>query len=282
VLDRYASTLVLKLYSEIWFPWLATVQALVVQAFAPERLVLRLSRNIQPAAAKIDLADGAVLHGSPPEGPVVFLENGLRFEADVLRGQKTGFFLDQRENRGRVGQLSKGKEVLNAFSFSGGFSLHAARGGARSVTDVDISAHALESSRRNFALNQDRQVRACRHELVQADVFEWLRQRRAARYDLLILDPPSLAKRQADRQGALKAYASLAVSGVALARPGGILVCCSCSAHVQAEEFFRTVETAVRKTGRFGEILDRTCEPADHHAAFPEALYLKAIYLKLR
>ena len=107
--------------------------------------------------------------------PVIFSENGMRFEADVLRGQKTGFFLDQRENRREVEKLARGRRVLNAFSFSGGFSVYAARGGAKSVTDLDISAHALESAKRNFALNKNFPgVAACRHETVQADAFEWL------------------------------------------------------------------------------------------------------------
>ncbi len=119
-----------------------------------ERVILRLSRNIQEAAAKFAQSDGKVLRGTKPNGPVVFLESGLRFEADVLRGQKTGFFLDQRENRRLAGSLAAGRTVLNAFSFSGGFSLYAARGGARSVTDLDISAHALAAGERNFRLNQ--------------------------------------------------------------------------------------------------------------------------------
>src|SRR6185312_1277006 len=109
------------------------------------------------------------------------------------RGQKTGFFLDQRENRRHVEALAVGRAVLNAFSFSGGFSLYAARGGAKSVTDVDISAHALESAQRNFDLNRD-VLSGCKYSAVQADVFEWLQQPRSDKFDLIILDPPSLAR----------------------------------------------------------------------------------------
>ena len=110
--------------------------------------MLRLSRNIQPLAEKqFQRRDGQILSGSTPDGPVIFSENGIRFEADVLRGQKTGFFLDQRENRAEVEKLSCGRKVLNAFSFSGGFSVYAARGGAKSVTDLDISACLLYTSR---------------------------------------------------------------------------------------------------------------------------------------
>src|ERR1019366_6189332 len=129
--------------------------------------------------------------------PILFQENGIRFEADVVRGQKTGFFLDQRENRREVETLAHGLRVLNAFSFSGGFSVYAARGGAASVTDLDISAHALESAKRNFALNKNFPgVAACRHETVQADAFEWI-EKTAEKFDLIVLDPPSLAQRAA-------------------------------------------------------------------------------------
>ena len=153
-------------------------------------IVLRLSRNIQRMAEeqfRKSRRPGA-LRGAPGRAGGLF-ESGLRFEADVLRGQKTGFFLDQRENRRRVEDLARGRSVLNAFSFSGGFSVYAARGGARSVTDLDMSAHALESARRNFALNQsDSAIVSCRHELVQADAFEWLSGRQERSFGLAVLD----------------------------------------------------------------------------------------------
>jgi len=154
VLDRYDMTLVLKIYTAAWLPRLDEILALFTEKISCECIVLRLSRNIQPFAEKqFQRRDGQILFGASPEGTVIFFENGIRFEADVLRGQKTGFFLDQRENRREVELLAHGRRVLNAFSFSGGFSVYAARGGAKSVTDLDISAHALESAKRNFALN---------------------------------------------------------------------------------------------------------------------------------
>jgi len=131
VLDRYDSTLVLKLYTAAWLPRLEEVTELINTQLPNERMVLRLSRNIQDAAlGRFARNDGQMLRGPSPDGPVIFLESGLRFEADVLRGQKTGFFLDQRENRREVETLARGRRVLNAFSFSGGFSVYAARGGA--------------------------------------------------------------------------------------------------------------------------------------------------------
>jgi 23S rRNA (cytosine1962-C5)-methyltransferase len=211
---------------------------------------------------------------------VVFQESGLRFEADVLHGQKTGFFLDQRENRRQVESLASGRSVLNAFSFTGGFSLYAARGGAVGVTDLDISAHALAGAERNFALNQSQAaVAACRHEIIQADAFDWLGEQRERKFDLIVLDPPSFAKREAERVGAVRAYGKLAQLGIERLARGGTLVACSCSAHVGAEEFFTAVRQAVAATGRAFDELKITGHAPDHPAAFKEAAYLKAIYL---
>ena len=282
VLDHYDGSLVLKLYTASWLPRLDEIVALIDEQVPNERMVLRLSRNIQKLAqSQFKKSDGQILQGAPLDGPVVFLESGLRFEADIWRGQKTGFFLDQRENRRHVETLASGRAVLNAFSFSGGFSLYAARGGARSVTDLDISAHALESAKRNFRLNQSvSAVARCAHNTIQADTFEWLAAPLKQKFDLVILDPPSLAKREPERAGAIRAYEKLAALGIAALNRGGILLAASCSAHVTAEEFFEAVRTAARKTTRPFTELRTTHHAADHPATFKEANYLKAIYLK--
>jgi 23S rRNA (cytosine1962-C5)-methyltransferase len=280
VLDRYDTTLVLKIYTAAWLPRFDETIALIREAIPCERLVLRLSRNIQQLAEKqFKVRDGQLLFGAPPQG-VIFSENGIRFEADVLRGQKTGFFLDQRESRREVETLAQGRRVLNAFSFSGGFSVCAARGGAVSVTDLDISAHALESAKRNFALNESFPgVAACRHETVQADAFAWI-EKSADKFDLIILDPPSLAKRAAEREGAINAYERLNVNGIQGLARGGVLVAGSCSAQVPAVDFFDAVRRAAKKSGRAFMELKTMQHPPDHPAGFREAAYLKVIYLK--
>lgn len=282
VLDRYGATLVLKLYTAAWLPRLGDLTSLLRESLAPATLVLRLSRNLQASAGTdYALRDGTVLLGDPLAGPATFLETGLRFEADVLRGQKTGFFLDQRESRRRVESLANGAEVLNAFSFSGGFSLYAARGGARSVADLDLSPHALDAGRRNFALNQaDPAVAACPREAIQADAFDWLAANSRRHFDLVILDPPSLARREAERTGAIAAYGRLASYGWRALRPGGVLVAASCSAHVSTDEFHAAVLDAVRRTGRDFTELARTGHAPDHPATFPEAHYLKCLWLR--
>jgi 23S rRNA (cytosine1962-C5)-methyltransferase len=286
VLDRYDATLVLKLYTAAWLSRLEEILALFKEKIPCERIVLRLSRNIQAAAERRapPRRDGEVVFSKPavPEAgaPIIFQENGIRFEADVLRGQKTGFFLDQRENRAEVEKLSRGKNILNAFSFSGGFSVYAARGGAKSVTDLDLSAHALESAKRNFALNQNFPgVAACRHETVQADAFKWI-ESDAGKFDLIVLDPPSLAKRAAEREGAIRAYERLNALGIQKLARDGILVAGSCSAHVSAAEFFDAVRRAAMKSGRKFTELKTLQHPPDHPAGFKEAEYLKVIYLK--
>lgn len=290
VLDRYGDTLVLKLYTAAWFPHLRELLP-VIQARLPyPRVVLRLSRNIRETAREwarqsegtgVVPRDGVVLSGPPLVGCVQFEEHGIRFEADVLEGQKTGFFLDQRENRARVEKLAAGRSVLNCFSYSGGFSLYAARGGATAVTNVDLSRQALDSAARNVALNQDDpHIRACRQEYVRADVLPWLRAT-PERYDLVILDPPSFARREAQRAEALLAYGRLARAGVERLRRGGILVAASCSAHVSAAEFFSRVRLTVRQSGRAFRDLATTGHAPDHPATIPEAEYLKCIFLRL-
>lgn len=282
VLDRYQDRFVLKLYSAVWLPRLDAIVALLVQRLHPRSLILRLSRNIAPLAGDRFLRrDGDLLAGEPITEPAVFLEHGLRFEADPVRGQKTGFFLDQRDNRQVVGSLAAGAAVLNAFSFSGGFSLHAARGGAADITDLDISPHALASARRNVALNQHLpEVAAARHETVQADTFDWLAQATDRSFDLVVLDPPSMARRAQERDGALAAYARLARLGAARVRAHGWLVAASCSAHVTAADFFETVRRETRQPGLAFTQWRTTGHPLDHPATFPEAHYLKAIYLR--
>ena len=291
VLDRYADTFVMKLYTAAWLPRWRDIAALVRGQWPGSQLIVRLSRNIQALAGPdFSVFDGMRITDAGnippaaeprPEDIVVFSETGLRFEADVVRGQKTGFFLDQRENRRRVETFAKGAAVLNAFSFSGGFSLYAARGGATSVTDLDISPHALESARRNFALNLgDPHIARCRHETVQADAFPWLERAAPDQFDLVVLDPPSLARRETERAGAIQAYDKLAAQGLRLLRPRGVLVAASCSAHVTMDEFFEAVRDAVRRSGRRCEELLTVGHPPDHPATFAEAHYLKAIYLR--
>ncbi len=181
-------------------------------------MVLRLNRTTQSQPDHLNgFSDGQILHGPPLDGPVIFQENGLFFEAEPIEGQKTGFFLDQRENRSKVEEVvaeASGRfEVLNVFAYTGGFSLYAARGGASRVVSLDISAPALAAAERNFALNQaDPRVAAARHEILAADAFAALAEMADAgrRFEMVIVDPPAFAKRQDEVDRALGAYTKLA------------------------------------------------------------------------
>ena len=269
-----------KIYTTAWLPRLEEIVDIIGKQVPNDRIILRLSRNIQDKSAPY--TEGQIVRGKPLLEPIIFLESGLRFEVDVIRGQKTGFYLDQRDNRRLVESLSQGCRVLNVFSFSGGFSLYAARGGAVSVTDLDISPHALTAANRNFELNLGQPaIAGCHHGTVKADAFDWLDSAPPASFDLIILDPPSLAKRETEREQAIGAYARLTRSAIKLLQSGGILVACSCSAHVSTEEFLGSVREAATQSTRTFKELQTTAQPPDHPATYPEAHYLKAIYLRL-
>jgi 23S rRNA (cytosine1962-C5)-methyltransferase len=282
VVDRYGPVLVLKLYTAAWLARLPYLITLLQDSEHPQTIVLRLSRNVQPHFAKAGFKDGQIVYGEAIERPVIFRESGIQFEADVISGQKTGFFLDQRENRRAVEELARDGDMLNAFSFSGGFSLYAARGGAGSVTNLDISEYALAGARRNFQLNRDVPLIArCRHETIQANAFDWLRENKERLFHMIVLDPPSLAKREAEREGAIRAYRTLVSAALEHLRSGGVLAAASCSAHVSADEFFDAVKQAAKEGGRKFEVIKTNRHAVDHPATFREAEYLKCIFVRL-
>lgn len=281
VLDRYASTFVLKLDTAAWFAHLAVVVPLVEELTGATSVVLRLSRSAREEASLLGLEDGMLLAGVAPPSPVPFLENGLHFDADVAHGQKTGHFLDQRDNRARVRDLARGARVLDMFCCSGGFTVHAAAGGARSVHSVDLSPHAIEAVRRNVRANRDRpEVAACTVQGVVGDAFAAMERMRTKgeQFDLVIVDPPSFASKQADVDRACAAYGRLTTLAVALTRRGGVVVQSSCSSRVSAELFHGTVEDAARATGRPLRLIERTGHAVDHPIGFAQGAYLKTLF----
>ncbi|WP_420630344.1 class I SAM-dependent rRNA methyltransferase [Candidatus Leptofilum sp.] len=282
VIDRYGETVVLKLYTTAWVPHLRDVMPAISKIVQPKRMVLRLSRFVQRQEDDLfGLYDGQ-LWGQPVRNTGVrFLENGLYFEADVVRGQKTGFFLDQRDNRVRVEKLAADKRVLNVFAYTGGFSLYAARGGAKEVVSLDISQPALANAMRNFRLNRANEaVAAANHELLVGDAFLSMKQLIAnkRRFEMMIIDPPAFAKRQDEVERALIAYGRLVRLGLKLLRPGGILVIASCSSRVSAEQFFELVNKTALGMGRPLQEIKRTGHALDHPIAFPEGVYLKCLF----
>ena len=227
-------------------------------------------------------AEGRPLVGDAPESPVSFLEHGLRFTADLKRGQKTGFFLDQRENRARIRQWSKGARVLNLFAYTGGFSVYATAGGAEHVITVDLARPAVEAATEHMRLNG---IPDAGHSEVTADVFEYLDAEASAgnTYDLVIVDPPSFAHNRQSLPGALKAYTRLATLGCRVTAPGGMFVAASCSSHVDAEAFRQVVEEGVGAARRRATLLQSHGQPPDHPTPLPmaELRYLKCLFMQL-
>ncbi|MGB3410281.1 MAG: class I SAM-dependent rRNA methyltransferase [Microthrixaceae bacterium] len=284
VLDRYGDVHVLKLYSAAWLPHLDDLVQGIQTVFQPASLVLRLSRGLSQTVRRrpgAGVSDGQVLTGEIPGGPVRFVENGLRYEADVIHGQKTGFFLDQRDNRARVRRLSHGAKVLDVYSCSGGFSVNAAAGAARLVHSVDISEAAIASAKRNMALNGSRpEVRACSHQVAVGDAMTVMSQMITAgrSFDMVIVDPPSFASKQSQVEGALRAYAKLTEMACQLLVPGGRLVQASCSARVTADEFNVAVVEAAHGAGFLLDDLAETGHGVDHPVGFAQGAYLKAVF----
>ncbi|WKZ39710.1 MAG: class I SAM-dependent rRNA methyltransferase [Anaerolineales bacterium] len=282
VLDRYADALVLKLYTPAWLPHLKEFCGALANITSAQHVILRLSRSLQKQMDDgLTLRDGTPLTLLSPPKLILFQENGLTFESDPIHGQKTGFFLDQRENRARVEALSKGKSVLNVFSYSGGFSVYAARGGAREVVSVDISPHAIESAKRNMAHNLHfPTVAAAKHETFAEDAFDVLARMASQKrlFDVVIIDPPMFAQNEKQIGAALAAYRKLTRLGLSVLRRGGTLVQASCSSRVSSPEFFESIHQSAKEAGRTLTEIERTSHALDHPITYPEGEYLKCLF----
>lgn len=286
VVDRYADTVVIKVYSTAWLPWLYDVAEPLLAHTGAIRAVARMSRAVQVALAvnadlaEADIADGVVLIGPPIDAPIQMREYGLTFQVDVVAGQKTGHFLDQRENRHRVRALAAGCSMLDVFSATGGFAVSAAAGGARSVHLIDISERALHTARTNFELNRSA-VAGATVSMTCDDAFDAMRamtRRGDGPFDLIVVDPPAFAQNQAAVPRALGAYARLTTLALGLLRPGGAIVLCSCSSRVTNDEFFDTITGAAAGAGRPLRETTRTFHALDHPVRSEFGGYLKALF----
>ena len=232
------------------------------------------SETTLPYKAELGQENG-VIYGSTEED--IAIENGLKFHVDWLKGQKTGFFIDQRENRSLLEHYAKGRSVLNMFCYTGGFSVYAMRGQAKLVHSVDSSAKAVELTNQNIALNFPQDTR---HEAFCEDAFKYL-DTHDGKYDLIVLDPPAFAKHRSTLRNALKGYTRLNVKGFQQIKSGGILFTFSCSQVVTKEQFRNAVFTAAAQAGRKVRILHQLHQPADHpiNIYHPEGEYLKGLVL---
>ena len=272
IADVYAKVLVVKLYSEIWLPYIDSILQSLQHMSQTDTTVIRLSRQLQQSKS-LKFTDGQVVSGVLENDVIEFWEHGVRFSANVIKGHKTGYFLDHRHNRKRVGALSKNKTVLDVFAYAGGFSIHALAGGAVEVTSVDISQKALDIAKQNALLNKYKGL----HRTITGDAFEILKQliNKGKTFDIVVIDPPSFAKQQSQIKLAKKKYAELAHLGARLTNRGGVLVLASCSSRVSAQAFFDLNAQTLSSKGFSFNIIEKTTHDIDHPISFLEGAYLK-------
>ena len=275
VIDCYGETAVMQAHSVGMHVCSEEICRALIKVMG-ERIkhVYYKSETTLPFKAELGQENGFMYGGTDND---IAIENGLKFHVDWLRGQKTGFFVDQRENRNLLEHYAKGKSVLNMFCYTGGFSVYAMRGQAKLVHSVDSSAKAVELTNRNIALNFPDDLR---HEAFCEDAFKYL-DNNDNKYDLIILDPPAFAKHRAALRNALKGYTRLNVKGLQRIKHGGILFTFSCSQVVSKEHFRNAVFTAAAQAGRKVRILHQLHQPADHpiNIYHPEGEYLKGLVL---
>jgi 23S rRNA (cytosine1962-C5)-methyltransferase len=276
VVDRYADVLVAQFLAAGVERWREEILDLLVELTGCEAVFERSDAEVRKLEG-LQPKTGFV-RGNRNAARCPIIEHGLNFRVDVEQGQKTGFFLDQRENRQRVRALAAGREVLDGFCYTGGFAVSALAGGAKRVTAIESSADAIQIAKENLAANP---LDAGKVEFVQADVFKHLRVLRdkGARYDLIVLDPPKLAPTAAHARNAARAYKDVNLLAFKLLSPGGLLATFSCSGGVPADLFQSIVAGAALDAGAEAKIIERFGAAADHPVAleFPEGDYLKGL-----
>jgi len=280
IADRYGDTVVVQLTSAGADKWRNAIVGALRNATGCARIYERSDSELRGREG-LEAASGWLL-GAAPAGDLVIAEHGVRMKVDVVAGHKTGFYLDQRDNRLLLRQLAAGKRVLNCFCYTGGFSLQALAGGAQEVISIDSSAPALATARANLALNP--QLDAGRAQWCDANVFDELRRlgEAAARFDLVVLDPPKFAPSASHVQRAARAYKDINLNAFKLLAPGGMLMTYSCSGGVGLDVFQGIVAGAALDAGREARIVRRLQGAADHPVAlaFPEGEYLKGLLVQ--
>ena len=280
IVDRYGDVLVMQILTAGAEYWKDTLADLLVELTGIPNIYERSDVDVRTLEG-LQPRSGA-MRGNPPD-KIVLEEYGLKFNVDIAHGHKTGFYLDQCESRHLVGQLAKDRDVLNCFSYTGGFSIHAAAGGAKSIVSIDSSGDALKLGAENAALNgQPAQI----HEWIEGDVFKELRTFRDSRrdFDLIILDPPKFAPTISQVEKATRGYKDINLLAFKLLRPGGILVTFSCSGGVDAALFQKIVAGAALDAKVDAQIIQKLGQGADHPVAlnFPEGAYLKGLVCTIK
>lgn len=276
VLDVYSKTGVLKIYSEIWKPYLETLMPMMLDTFGLQNLVIRFSRKIAQNNV-FPYREGDVVGEALTTEKIPFDEYGVQFYAYTQSGHKTGFFLDQRPNRLWVQQHAKNKKVLDVFSYVGGFGIHALKGKAKSLTSIDISLQAMEVAAENINLNR---LDSSKWTPITTDAFVALDElhQQGEQFDMVIIDPPSFAKQANEIPNAIKQYQRLSRLGQQLVAKKGILVLGSCSSRMSLEDFEALHKKSHIDKAHGWQHLHTTLHDKDHPITFPESNYLKTIF----
>ncbi|GCE13100.1 class I SAM-dependent rRNA methyltransferase [Tengunoibacter tsumagoiensis] len=281
VVDRYADVLVAQIHTA----GMERLRPLLIEALMQETGAQGLLfRNDSQSRKRegLDIEEPMIGAGTVPDA-VTIRENGVYFTVDCWNGQKTGFFLDQRDKRESLRKYARGKRILNCFSYTGGFSVYGALTSPdTTVTSVDVSAPAMEAAQKHFELNH---VSPDAHEFLIADVFDYLEEavQNGEQFDIVILDPPAFAKTQNTRTNALKAYRRLNTLGMQVLRPGGILLTCSCSGVIGMDDVLGVISQSAQRLQRPVQLLESYTHGVDHpiHIAMPETSYLKSIFCRV-
>jgi 23S rRNA (cytosine1962-C5)-methyltransferase len=280
IIDRYAGVLVFQFLSAGPEAWRDLLVDLSHQLTGTEHLYERSdvdARSLEGLPERV-----GPLRNTDQVGMIQIEENGLYFQVDIAAGHKTGFYLDQRQNRARLREMSAGREVLDCFSYTGGFSVNALAGGAASVLALDASGAALAQLRRNLTLNRLPEERV---DTMEGDVFQLLRtfRDRGRTFDLIVLDPPKFAQAASQVQRAARGYKDINLLAFKLLKPGGLLVTFSCSGAIGEDLFQKIVAGAALDAGMHAQIIQRLSQSPDHPVAlnFPEGAYLKGLVLRV-
>ena len=280
IIDVYGKTAVIQAHSAGMFLAKGAISQALKKVYGPAlAAIYDKSEGTAPFKAGLDLKDGYLYKEEGIEDAQVVLENGNKFQVNWVEGQKTGFFLDQRDNRALVKKYAAGKNVLNLFCYTGGFSIYALNGGATHVDSVDSSRKAMDMVVKNVELNGF--TEGVEHTSYCEDAIEYMRKCEAGKYDLMIVDPPAFAKHRGALDNALRAYKRLNALAIEKVKPGGVVFTYSCSQVVDKINFALAIFSAAAQTGRRVRILHRLTQPADHpvNIYHPEGEYLKGLVL---
>ena len=280
VVDKYADYLVCQFLSAGAEFWKKEIVEILSNHFKPTGIFERSDVEVREKEG-LQQSKG-ILFGKAPEGLIEIIENGNKFLVDIVLGHKTGFYLDQRDNRKLLQNFSSGSEILNCFSYTGGFSVYALKAGASKVINVDSSLEALSLAEKNLALNE---IDSSKYENTQEDVFKYLRKLRDTnkQFDVIVLDPPKFAESVSQIEKAARGYKDINLLALKLLKNNGVLFTFSCSGHIVPDLFNKIIADAAADAGREVHILKYLTQSPDHTmlTSFPEGLYLKGLVCKV-